>query len=119
MLNLAGMQQDGGNMFGSFNSDYGIEQPTAADMEKSEEAIRFKKTVKVKDIRVETYDLSDPKQVAKYRKDRKHIMDGLIAKKLAVMFSDKRFVESIPGYMAHMEWVEYELNVKELNEVSK
>jgi len=85
--------------------------PSAEEMERAREAVQFDKVVKLKDVTVRTYDLSDDKQVEQYTKDRKYVMVGMQKNELSLLFADHRFVESIPGYMAHMEWIEFELKV--------
>jgi hypothetical protein len=110
---LAGLAGNEG-MFEGFNGGFeSMQTPSAKDIEDAEEAIRFQKTVLIDQVCVETYDLGDPKDVKRYIKDRKAIMDGVMRRTTMLIYSDKRFVESKCSYIAHMEWHVYKLIVKE------
>jgi hypothetical protein len=85
--------------------------PTPEEVEKAMAAVQYNKVVTVKKVEVCTYNLSKPDEVKSYVKTRKRIMGGMQTNTIALVFADRKFVEAIPGYIAHMEWIEYDLKV--------
>jgi hypothetical protein len=85
--------------------------PSAEEMEKAMEAVQFDKVVKIQSIEVRTFDLADEKEAAAYTKTRKEVMEGMQRNEVAMIFADRQFVESIPGWIVHMEWIEFKLKV--------
>ena len=63
-----------------------------------------------KGTHVGTYDLGDEKEAAEYTKTLDTIMNGLTVQTHMLMGRDKKFVESSkPRWIAHLEWMEFEL----------
>jgi hypothetical protein len=89
----------------------GDRPPTPEEVEKAMAAVQYNKVVTVKKVEVCTYNLSKPDEVKSYVKTRKRIMGGMQTNTIALVFADRQFVEAIPGYIAHMEWIEYDLKV--------
>lgn len=107
---LSGLHGTGDSMFPHMTA--GVDRaPSPEEMEKAMQAVQFNKVVKLKNLEVRTYNLWDDKQAAKYKKDRMHVMNGMQRNELTLLCADRKFVEAIPGYIAHMEWIEYELKV--------
>jgi len=107
---LSGLRDTGETMFPHMTAT-ADRPPTPEEMEKAAQAVQFDKVVTLKKVEVHTYDLSDDKQIKKYVTARKKIMQGMQMNTIALLFADRQFVASIPGYIAHMEWIEYNLKV--------
>lgn len=88
-------------------------EPTSEDMEKSMEAVRYNKTVLVKDVQVRTFDLSDEKQVEDYRKTYLELYKMVAESRVLIKDMEKKFISDDKGsrWLLHMEWIEYELKV--------
>ena len=110
---LSGMDSTAGAMFNFSGGMPGAAAPSAADMEKAAQAVLFKKTVTFDRILIETYDLSNARQVKKYAVDLKKLYAGVQAKTHLILQHDKKFVEQPRArWMAHLEWAEYSVKVE-------
>jgi hypothetical protein len=89
-------------------------EPTPEQMEKAAEAVRFSKTVRVTDIQVRTFDLSNEEQVEQYRDTYLEVYEKVsLAKALITVKERVQVNDPQPRWIVHLEWVEYELNVKD------
>ena len=88
-------------------------EPTAEDIEKNMEAVRFDKKVLVKDVQVRTWDLSDEKQVDDYRETYLKLYAKVSENKILIKQMDKQFINDgeRSRWILHMEWIEYDLKV--------
>ena len=85
--------------------------PTPEEMEKAMEAVKYDKVVRLKKLNIKTYHLWDEEDTQQYVADRLAIMQGMQRNDMALLSADRQFVEDVPGYIAHMEWVEFDLEV--------
>lgn len=108
---LAGLERDGGSMFNHLM--LGME-PNAEDMEKQAQAVLYNKTVKISEVRVETYDLGVKEQAKEYAKIMGVLYTGMQLRTHIILFSDRHFVEKggKPRWIAHVEWAVFELKVE-------
>lgn len=92
--------------------DYG---PSPDELEERKmEAVRFSKGVKIKEIVVETLDLSDPEQVAKYKEVQKRLLTLMAQEAVYVNTWEKIHVKDpIPKFIVHIDYVEYGLEKKD------
>jgi len=74
-----------------------------------EQKMLAQRKVKVKDFKVHTFDLNVKLQVTEYKKAYKRMYKGSQDGTVSVQVFDKQFVPQTPGWVVHMEWVEYEL----------
>jgi hypothetical protein len=88
-------------------------EPTADDMEKQMEAVRFTKKVLIKDVQVRTYNLSNPKDVEDYRETYLKLYQMVAEGKIMFKSFEKKFVSDAEGsrWLLHLEWLEYDLKV--------
>lgn len=86
-------------------------EPSADEMEAQAKAVQYNRTVKLHDLQVKTFDLGNVKEAAGYAKLLKEIYAGIQAKTHVILFSDRQFVTEgdRPRWIAHMEWMEFEL----------
>jgi hypothetical protein len=108
---LAGMKNGVGESMFPHMTATADQAPSPEEMEKAMQAVQFDKVVTFKAVEVRTYNLSDKAEAKKYTADRKKVMEGMQQNNIAMLYSNRHFVEAIPGYIAHMEWVEFELKV--------
>jgi len=88
-------------------------EPTAEDMERQRQAALFNKLVKVKCLNVQTFDLSIKKQAKEYAQLLMDVFSGLQTKTHVILFNERKFVEQPkPRWIAHIEWMEFKLDVK-------
>ncbi len=108
---LAGQTNSAGESMFPHMTAAADQPPSAEEMEKAMQAVQFDKVVKFKSVEVRTYNLSDKAETKKYTADRKKVMEGMQQNNIALLYANRHFVETIPGYITHMEWVEFELKV--------
>jgi hypothetical protein len=107
---LSGLRSTGPSMFSGFGTDM---TPNAKEMEEQAEAILYNKTVKFSGIKVHTFDLSDTKQSKAYAKTLNDIYNGIQARTHVILFNDRQFVTEVkPRWIAHIEWAEFKLEIK-------
>jgi hypothetical protein len=90
-------------------------EPTAEEMEKGMEAVKYSKIINVAGVFVKTFDLSDEKQAAEYTKLYTRLYQKHAEKSILITDKDKRFVSDVNGarWLIHLEWLEYDLIVKD------
>jgi len=104
---LSGMMNVGQSMFSNFAASF---QPTPDEMEAEAIAAQFNRVVKLKNVKVETYDLKRVEDAKDYAKRLEMLFHGIQAKTHMILFNDRRFVEQpAPRWVAHIEWAEFEL----------
>lgn len=88
-------------------------EPTAEDIEKQMEAVRFSKVVKVQDCFVETFDFSKKDDVERYRALYKDLYAKTSEGKVFIKCNERQFIScpTNPRWVLHMEWLEYDLQV--------
>lgn len=88
-------------------------EPTAAEMDAQAKAVQFNRTVKLKELQVKTFDLGNAEEAKQYAKLMTEIFHGIQAKTHVILFSDRQFVSEggNPKWIAHIEWMEFELKV--------
>ena len=100
-------------MFGEAYSAGKMNEPTPEEMEMAAEAVRYSKVVKVKEFHVGTFDLSDPVDLAAYKKMVVQVYQVMAEKKGVISYNEKKLIihEGKPKMVVHMEWYEYTLKV--------
>ena len=85
--------------------------PSPDEMEAQAKAVQYNRVVKLHDLQVKTYDLGNAKEALAYAKLMKEIYAGIQARTHVILFSDRQFVSENghPRWIAHMEWMEFEL----------
>ena len=74
------------------------------------EAVRFSKGVKIKEIHVHTFDLSDPVQVEDYKSVQRLLLTLMAQEAVHVNNWDKINVKSPePKFLVHLDFIEYGL----------
>ena len=109
---LSGLTSAGESMFPGMTMN---PAPDPEEMEQEAQKALYNKTVKLKKVEVKTYDLSNTKSRNKYVKDVQAIFHGIQQKTHLILCRDRRFVEpkgGKPGWIVHMEWLEFELNIE-------
>jgi len=88
-------------------------EPTAEEMEKQMEAVRYSKIVKLLDCCVETFDFSKSEDVTRYRKLYKELYVKAAEGSVFIKINERQFIScpSNPRWVHHLEWLEYELEV--------
>ena len=82
--------------------------------ERKMESVRFSKGVKIKEIVVETFDLSDPEQVEKYKAAQKRMLTLMAQEAIHVTTWEKIKIEQpVPKFVVHIDYVEYGLEKKD------
>ena len=108
---LSGQMDIRGAMSGDGGDPYRM-APSPEELEKQMQAAQFNKQVLLQDIESVNFDLSNAKQVAKYRDTLKMLYKGAQANTHRITFYDRKFVERPePKWLVHMEWFEYKLKV--------
>ena len=101
-------------MFDGMLSKESAGEPTAEEMEKAAEAVKFGKYVKVKDYHVKTFDLSNADEADLYRQEILRIYMAQAERRCLMQHLEKKLVTDRPPRMVvHMEWYEYELGIKD------
>ena len=95
--------------------------PTAKDMEDQAKEVQYQRSVKLRGAFVKTFDTGDVKQAAEYAKLLEQIFHGIQAHTHVIIHNDRQFVNDAgnPRWIAHMEWLEFELKVKSTPAVDK
>ena len=75
-----------------------------------EQKLLAQRKVRVKEFVVHTFDLSKKTDTTEYKKAYKKMYIGVQNGTISVQTFDKQFVPSIPGWLVHMEWVEYDVD---------
>lgn len=90
-------------------------EPTAEDIEKQMEAVRFSKVVKVIACGVETFDLSKAEDVKHYKELYLELYSKSSEGKVLIQTNEKQFIPCPvnPRWLRHLEWLEYDLEVKD------
>ena len=110
----SGMEAFASNIPG-FPSMGKLGEPTAEDMEKGMEQVRYSKVVKVQAVHVRTFDFSNPGHVKSYEELYVDLYAKAAKKQIYIKTMDKQFVNdpTNPRWVLHLEWMEYELQVKD------
>ena len=96
----------------SINSiDFGNKEQIE-DTEKKFDAVLYKKDFLLKGIHVKTYDFTKPDDVTTYEKDYAEVLSGQYIGTHFMLSKEKKFVESIVGWLINMEWVEFEIKTE-------
>jgi hypothetical protein len=90
-------------------------EPTAAEMEEAAEAVRYSKVVKVQDIKVETFDMSNPGHVKRYREIYKELYGLASESKILITVNERQFINCVtnPRWVLHLEWIVYDMQKKD------
>lgn len=96
-------------------------QPTAKDMEDQAKEVQYQRSVKLRGAHVKTFDTGDVKQTTEYAKLLEAIFHGIQAHTHVIIHNERQFVNDPgnPRWIAHIEWLEFELNVKSTPAVGK
>jgi hypothetical protein len=89
-------------------------KPNPEELEKERERALYNKASTVKDFSVKTFDLGVKKQANEYAKLMQTLYAGIQSKTHAILFNDRRFIEggnAGPRWIAHIEWIEFELKI--------
>lgn len=113
---LSGLMNTGASMLPAIATP---NAPNIEDMEQARMAALYRKVVRLKNFKSETFDLSDPNDNNKYMKLMLSLFKGVQDQTHIILAQDRRFVDNKehPGWLIHLEWAEYELNVSP-NEVT-
>ena len=104
---LGGMLGMGQSMFSNIGATIA---PTASDMEAEALAAQFNRVVRLKNITVDTFDLSKAPHSKEYAKLLGTLFKGMQAKTHVILFNERKFVETPnPRWVAHIEWAEFEM----------
>ena len=89
-------------------------EPTAKDLDDQAKEVQYQRTVKLSGAHVKTYDTGDTKQAAEYAKLLEKVFHGIQAHTHVIIHNDRQFVNDNgnPRWIAHIEWLEFELKVK-------
>ena len=89
-------------------------EPTAKDMEDQAKEIQYQRTIKLTGAYVKTYDTGTADEAKKYAKLLEEIFHGIQARTHVIIHNDRQFVstDGNPRWIAHIEWLEFELKVK-------
>jgi hypothetical protein len=90
--------------------------PDAEELERQKmESVRFSKGVKLKEVHVHTFDLSDEWQVEEYKKVQKHILT-LLAQQAAHVTTWQKIHTNDPvnpRFIVHLDYIEYGVEKKD------
>jgi hypothetical protein len=101
-------------MFDGITSrNYGFE-PTAEEMEKQMEAVRYNKIVKMIKYGVKTFDLSCSEQVEEFRELYMNLYNKAAGGAVVIHILERQFVAELRGWLVHVEWSEYEFKKEDL-----
>jgi len=108
---LSGLRDTGASMFEHLMPDM---TPDPETLEKEAQKAQFGKSAKLKGFYVKTYDLAADKEAKAYAKIMLEMFHGLQGQTHVILFNERKFVEtdSKPRWIAHIEWAEFELDVK-------
>ena len=89
-------------------------EPTAKDLEDQAKEVQYQRTVKLSGAHVSTFDTGDTKQAAAYARLLETVFHGIQAHTHVIIHNDRQFVNDSgnPRWIAHIEWLEFELKVK-------
>lgn len=86
--------------------------PSADQMADAMKRMQVNSKVTMKEVCVRTYDLSNEKELTQYQLDLEHVLIGIPLKTHVMLCKlAPQFVSDEKGsrYIAHMQWIEYEL----------
>jgi len=109
---LSGLLSTGKSMFEHLAPDI---TPDPEELEKERDRALFQKASKVKEFQVKTFDLGQAKAAKEYAALMQTLFSGIQQRTHAILFNDRQFVNSgtgKPRWIAHIEWIEFELKVK-------
>jgi hypothetical protein len=109
---LSGLSSVGDSMFAGLGSpDKYKLVPDPNEMRARMDAAQVVRRADLKCVMVRSYDLSEEKDALQYCKDREWILMGMAMSTHRLVHHDKQFVEGMnpPRWIAHMEWMEFEL----------
>ena len=87
--------------------------PTPEEMAKAREAVLMSKTVKLKEFRVQLFDLSNEVERTAYEDLIELLYEKTQLREIQVTTHDRRFVElPTPKWLVMLQWFELELAVK-------
>jgi hypothetical protein len=109
------MSQGGGAMalpppmFPNLSRNYGFE-PSAEELDKAAEAVKYDKLVKITGYKIHTFDLSQPEQAERYAALYMELYSKAKSGAIVIHVMDRKFVEApSPRWLIHVEYSEYEL----------
>ena len=107
-----------GSLFPGVKSMGKLGEPTAEDIEKEMEKVRYSKIVKVKAVHVKTFDFSNPGHVKAYTQLYVDLYKLAAESKILFTTKEKKFINDTtnPRWVVHLEWLEYDLEVKDFME---
>ena len=96
----------------SINSiDFGNKQQIE-DTEKKFDEVLYKKGFLLKGIHVKNYNFTIPEDITNYEKDYAEVLSGQYIGTHFMLGKEKKFVDSVVGWLVNMEWVEFEIKTE-------
>jgi hypothetical protein len=115
MENLSQLAQLPESMFGG-RAPF---SPDPEEMKRAMELAQIERKTLFKGVFVRTYDLGDPARAKQYEDDMATVIRGIGLHTHVLMSRDKQFVNASDGprWIAHVEWLEFELKETPLTPV--
>lgn len=98
----------------------GLATPRGTSAAQSADKVLRNVTVGIREVFAKTYNLSDPEQCGQYTYDYEQIITGVNAKTHALLAKEPlkfAILSGAPCYIAHLQWIEFEIKEEELTAV--